>query len=72
MKNDITRPELMYEINSQYYKNLLNGTSYTVRDKKGNEKRMHTAGLGSKDKVIEYLNSTEGLLGTITELVIRD
>lgn len=63
---------VMYEIKEGYYKSLLNGHSYTVRDAKGNERKVNVSGLGSKEKVIEYLNNTERLLGTITELVFKN
>lgn len=66
------KPYLMYEISHERYLRLLNGFSYTVKDTKGNEKKVRSNGLGSREKVIEYLNNTEGLLGTIVELVTRD
>lgn len=64
--------ELIYVIPKARYMHLLNGQTVTVVDKKGNTRKVNRGGLGSLQKVIEYLNETEGLLGTITELRLED
>lgn len=64
--------ELIYVIPKARYLHLLNGQTVTVVDKKGNPRKATRGGLGSLQKVIEYLNQTEGLLGTITELRLED
>lgn len=64
--------ELIYVIPKDRYMHLLNGQTVTVVDKKGNPRKANRGGLGSPKKVIEYLNETEGLLGTIVELRLED
>lgn len=63
--------DLIYTISRERYMNLLNGYTYVVQDERNRQRRITHTGLGSREKVIEYLNATEGLLGTITDLRIE-
>ena len=64
--------ELIYVIPRARYMHLLEGQKVAVTDKKGNVRMVTRGGLGSPQKVMGYLNETEGLLGTITELQLED
>lgn len=64
--------ELTYVIPRTRYEHLLNGQQYTLTDPNGKTRKIRRGGLGSLKKVLEYLNDTEGLLGTIVELQLED
>lgn len=64
--------EIVYTISKERYLNLLNGYTYVVQDERKRQRRITHTGLGSREKVIEHLNVTEGLLGTIVGLRIEN
>lgn len=64
--------ELIYVIPKERYIHLLNGHQITLTDPNGKTRKVRRGGLGSMQKVIDYLNETEGLLGTITELRMEE
>lgn len=65
--------EILYKISADRYHILRDGATYAIEDPRdGDHVQVKHKGLGSDEKIIEYLNMTEGLMGTIVGLRIED
>ena len=56
--------QFTYSISKKMYDSLLNG-------RKDPDTQMSYRGLGTRQKVIEYVNKTFGLLGEVVELTVE-